>query len=85
MISEYNINRLSARCLRVLLCVLEMTQAGERITIEKMIARIGYKSKNAVYPVLVRLRACGLIDFVDNAAATIVPRCRMVIFKEALK
>lgn len=72
---------LPAACLRVLVEVLRMTEAGERISVRKLCKRLGWRSANAVYYRLVRLRQAGLLTWEDGRDGTLRPKCRVEVWE----
>ncbi len=67
-------------CLRVFAAVLALADAGKTpTTVADVAKRLGFRSPNAVWPILRRLRKCGLIAFEDGKGRTIRPLYRLEI------
>jgi DNA-binding transcriptional ArsR family regulator len=69
-------------CLRLLLAVCELADAGGTVTLRRLQRRLGL-SPNGVLVALLPLRDAGLVEWEDGRAGTLRPRCTIALWRDA--
>ncbi len=67
-------------CLRMLLAICELTDAGQPVTLHRLFRRLGI-SPNGVHRPLAQLRDAGLVEWEDGRQGTIRPKCRVALWR----
>ncbi len=81
-----NIDTIHPGMLRVLVAILKANQKRPVLTVRDIVRELvpATVATTWVYYCLKKLRACGLVSYVDGETRTIRATCSLAIYKEAL-